>query len=133
LRGPAGTFTVIGVHLRAPTTAPRAAARNQELRELAARSAAIVEPLIVAGDLNVTPYSPYFGDWLEASGLTDSRRGRTLSTSWPTSSPWFSIPIDHVAVNQGFEILSHRRVPDFESDHYGVLVELALRTPTEKS
>ncbi len=36
------------------------------------------------------------------------------------------IPIDHVAVNDDFEILSHRRMPNFESDHYGVLVELAL-------
>jgi endonuclease/exonuclease/phosphatase (EEP) superfamily protein YafD len=133
LRGPTGVFTVIGVHLRAPTTARRAAARNQELRELAARSAAVAEPLIVAGDFNVTPYSPYYSDWLEASGLTDSRRGRTLSASWPTSLPWFGIPIDHVAVNEGFEILSHRRLPDFESDHYGVLVEIAPRPPKERS
>ena len=47
--------------------------------------------------------------------------------SWPTTLPWFGIPIDHVAVNTGFDILSHRRLPNFESDHYGVLVELALR------
>jgi endonuclease/exonuclease/phosphatase (EEP) superfamily protein YafD len=127
LRGPTGAFTVFGVHLRAPTNPQRAAARNQELRELAARSAAVEGALVVAGDFNATPYSPYFRDWLEASGLTDSRRGRTLSVSWPATLPWFGIPIDHVAVNDGFAILSHRRLPNFESDHYGVLVELALR------
>ena len=127
LRGPTGAFTVFGVHLRAPTTSSRAAARNQELRELAARSSAVEGALVVAGDFNVTPYSPYFREWLEASGLTDSRRGRTLSVSWPATLPWFGIPIDHVAVNDGFAILSHRRLPNFESDHYGVLVELALR------
>jgi endonuclease/exonuclease/phosphatase (EEP) superfamily protein YafD len=133
LRGPTGTFTVIGVHLRAPTTPRRAAARNQELRALAQRSAAIAGPLIVAGDFNVTPYSPYFGDWLEASGLTDSRRGRTFSVSWPTTLPLLGIPIDHVAVNDGFTILSHRRLPNFESDHYGILVEVALKPPLERS
>jgi len=127
LRGPAGAFTVFGVHLRAPTTERRAAARNQELRELAARSAAVSEPLVVAGDFNVTPYSPYFRDWLAASGLTDSRRGRTLSVSWPATLPWFGIPIDHVAVNDGFTVVSHGRLPDFGSDHYGVVVELAPR------
>jgi endonuclease/exonuclease/phosphatase (EEP) superfamily protein YafD len=127
VRAPTGAFTVIGVHLRAPTTPQRAAARNRELRELAARSRAIAEPLVVAGDFNVSPYSPYFTDWLEASGLTDTRRGRALSISWPTMLPWLGIPIDHVAVNAGFDILSHRRLPNFESDHYGVLVELALR------
>ena len=133
LRAPEGAFTIIGVHLRAPTNSRRAAARNQELGELAARSAAVSEPLIVAGDFNVTPYSPYYRDWLDASGLRDSRRGRTLSVSWPTLLPWFGIPIDHVAVNDGFEILSHRRLPDFESDHSGVLGEVALRSPSERS
>jgi endonuclease/exonuclease/phosphatase (EEP) superfamily protein YafD len=128
LSGPNGPFTVIGVHLRAPTTPRRAAARNQELRELAARSAAVTEPLIVAGDFNTTPYSPYFTEWLEQSGLTDSRRGRSLSTSWPTTLPWLGIPIDHVAVNDAFTILSHNRLPNFDSDHFGVLVELAHRS-----
>ena len=109
----------------------RAAARNQQLVELAGRATAVKGPLIVAGDFNTTPYSPYFSEWLEASGLTDSRRGRTLSTSWPTMLRWVGIPIDHVAVNDGFTILSHRRLPTFESDHYGVLVELGLRTAEE--
>jgi endonuclease/exonuclease/phosphatase (EEP) superfamily protein YafD len=127
VRGPTGVFTVIGVHLSAPTTPRRAAARRQQLLELAARSAAVAGPLVVAGDFNVTPYSPYFVEWLQTSGLTDSRRGRTLSVSWPTMLPWAGVPIDHVAVNTDFTILSHRRLPNFESDHYGVLVELALR------
>jgi endonuclease/exonuclease/phosphatase (EEP) superfamily protein YafD len=128
-RGPNGPFTVFGVHLRAPTTPRRAAARNQELRELAARSAAVAGPLIVAGDFNTTPYSPYFTEWLEQSGLTDSRRGRSLSISWPTTLPWLGIPIDHVTVNDAFTIVSHRRLPNFDSDHFGVLVELAHRSP----
>jgi endonuclease/exonuclease/phosphatase (EEP) superfamily protein YafD len=115
------------VHLSAPVTRRRAAARNQELLALAAHTAAVEGPLIVAGDFNVTPYSPYFVDWLETTGFTDSRRGRTLSISWPTLLPIAGIPIDHVAVNDDFEILSHRRMPNFESDHYGVLVELAFK------
>ena len=127
VRGPSSVFTVIGVHLSAPVTPRRAAARNQELLALAAHAAAVEGPLIVAGDFNATPYSPYFVEWLEATGLTDSRRGRTLSVSWPTTLPIAAIPIDHVIVNDAFTILSHRRLPNFESDHYGVLVELALR------
>jgi len=127
VRGPSSTFTVIGVHLSAPITQRRAAARNQELRALAAHVAAIEGPLIVAGDFNATPYSPYFVEWLEATGLTDSRRGRTLSVSWPTMLPIAGIPIDHVTVNDDFTILSHRRLANFESDHYGVLVELVLQ------
>jgi endonuclease/exonuclease/phosphatase (EEP) superfamily protein YafD len=127
VRGPSGSFTVIGVHLSAPVTRRRAAARNEQLVELAARCAAVDGPLVVAGDFNTTPYSPYFTDWLETAALTDSRRGRTLSPSWPTMLRLVGIPIDHVAVNDGFTILSHRRLPNFESDHFGALVEVTLR------
>jgi endonuclease/exonuclease/phosphatase (EEP) superfamily protein YafD len=127
VRGPSGSFTVIGVHLSAPVTRRRAAARNQQLAELAARSNAVDGPLIVAGDFNITPYSPYYTDWLDATRLTDTRRGRTLSPSWPTMLRLIGIPIDHVAVNDDFTVVSHRRLPNFESDHYGALVEVALR------
>jgi endonuclease/exonuclease/phosphatase (EEP) superfamily protein YafD len=125
VRAPQGVFTVIGAHLNSPVSRRRAAARNAELRELAVRSAAIEGPLVVAGDFNITPYSPFFVDWLASSGLTDTRRGRTLSISWPTWLPLVGIPIDHVAVNSGFSIVSHRPLGNFDSDHYGVLVELA--------
>jgi endonuclease/exonuclease/phosphatase (EEP) superfamily protein YafD len=124
---PQGAFTVIGAHLSSPVSPRRAAARNLELRALGERSAAVDGPLVVAGDFNITPYSPFFTDWLAASGLTDSRRGRTLSVSWPATLPWAGIPIDHVAVSPELAILSHRRLANFESDHYGVLVELARR------
>jgi endonuclease/exonuclease/phosphatase (EEP) superfamily protein YafD len=128
VRGPAGSFTVIGVHLSSPISRSRAAARNQELQALAVRSAASAEPLIVAGDFNITPYSPFFADWLAASGLTDTRRGRSLAVTWSAMLPWLGIPIDHVAVNTGFTVLSHRNLPHFESDHYAILVELAPST-----
>lgn len=127
VRSPQGIFTLLGVHLSAPTSPRRAESRNVELRELAARINAIDGPALVAGDFNTTPYSPYFADFLSAAGLVDARRGRTLSVSWPTSLSLAGIPIDHVAVDDGFAILSHRRLPDFGSDHYGIVVDLALR------
>jgi endonuclease/exonuclease/phosphatase (EEP) superfamily protein YafD len=130
VRAPQGTFTVFGVHLNSPMTPRRAAARDQQLRALAERGRGVDGPLLVAGDFNLTPYSPRFTDWLAESGLTDTRRGRTLRASWPTLLPLAGIPIDHVAVSSEFEILTHRRLPDFGSDHYGVLVELALRDDT---
>jgi endonuclease/exonuclease/phosphatase (EEP) superfamily protein YafD len=122
-----GVVTVIGVHLNAPTSPRRANARNTELKQLAERSAAIEGPLVVAGDFNLTPYSPLFVEWLQASGLTDTRRGRTPSVSWPAVLPILGIPIDHVAVSPEFAILAHHRLPDFGSDHYGVLAELELK------
>jgi endonuclease/exonuclease/phosphatase (EEP) superfamily protein YafD len=128
---PRGALTLLGVHLSAPTQPRRAAQRNEELKLLAARRAATAGPVIIAGDFNVTPYSPYFTDWLNATGLTDTRRGRTLSPSWPATLPILGIPIDHVAVSSDFAIRSHRRLPSFGSDHWGVLAELAFRPSNE--
>jgi endonuclease/exonuclease/phosphatase (EEP) superfamily protein YafD len=131
VHGPGGTFTLLGVHLSAPTGPRRGAQRNQQLELLAKYSAGIAGPVVVAGDFNVTPYSPFYTDWLAASGLTDTRRRRTLSVSWPAVLPIAGIPIDHVAVSDEFDILAHRRLPNFDSDHYGIVAELALRDGSE--
>jgi endonuclease/exonuclease/phosphatase (EEP) superfamily protein YafD len=128
---PGREFTLLGVHLSAPRLPRRAQQRNEELALLAARRAAIAGPLIVAGDFNVTPYSPYFTDWLAVTGLTDTRRGRTLAPSWPATLPILGIPIDHVAVTSDFAIRGHRRLPAFGSDHWAVLAELTLHFVNE--
>lgn len=123
---PEGAVTLLGVHLRSPMTPSREAMRNRQLDDLAARVTRVKGPLVVIGDFNVTPYSPYFADWLARSGLTDTRRGRTLSPSWPTMLPIVAIPIDHCAVSRDVTIVAHRGLPAFGSDHYPILAELAL-------
>jgi endonuclease/exonuclease/phosphatase (EEP) superfamily protein YafD len=124
--GPSGSFRFLGVHLSAPTQARRAVLRNEQLALLAKYRAMITEPLIVAGDFNVTPYSPYYAEWLEETRLTDSRQGRSLSVSWPTSLPMLGVPIDHVAVSKEVTILDHHRLPNFNSDHFGIVAELVV-------
>jgi endonuclease/exonuclease/phosphatase (EEP) superfamily protein YafD len=129
VRTPSGPLAIIGVHLRAPTSPSRAEMRNRQLDELATRVAQLTGPLAVMGDFNITPYSPYFQDWLARTALTDTRRGRTPSPSWPTTLPILAIPIDHCVVSHDVEIIGHRRLPAFGSDHYPILAELALAPP----
>jgi endonuclease/exonuclease/phosphatase (EEP) superfamily protein YafD len=124
--GPSGPFRFLGVHLSAPTQARRAALRNEQLALLAKYRAKIAEPVIVAGDFNITPYSPYYAEWLAETALTDSRHGRSLSVSWPTSLPMLGVPIDHVAVSKEVTILGHHRLPNFNSDHFGIVAELVV-------
>ena len=126
VRTPQGTVTLFGVHLRSPTTPSREAMRNRQLDELATRVARVAGPVVVIGDFNITPYSPYFQDWLARTSLTDTRRGRTLSPSWPTLLPILAVPIDHCAVSRDVTIVAHRGLPAFGSDHYPILAELAL-------
>lgn len=122
--GPAGSLRVLGVHLRSPVSARRAAERNAGLRRLARRRASIEGPLVVLGDLNLSPYSPYYTDWLAASGLTDTLAGRGPSMTWPSFMPVLGIPIDHCFVTREFTLLERRHLSEFGSDHYPVLVRL---------
>jgi endonuclease/exonuclease/phosphatase (EEP) superfamily protein YafD len=129
VRTPNGPLTLIGVHLRSPTSPSDAAMRNTQLDELATRVSHLTGPIAIVGDFNVTPYSPYFEDWLARTGLTDTRRGRTLSPSWPVQLPIVGIPIDHCVVGRGVVIVRHRGLAAFGSDHYPILAELALVPP----
>jgi endonuclease/exonuclease/phosphatase (EEP) superfamily protein YafD len=119
--------TLVGVHLRSPLAPARAAERNRQLELLAERVSAARDPVIVAGDFNISPYSPYYADWLARTGLTDVRRGRAPRASWPTLLPMVGIPIDHCFVSPDIAVVADRRLPSFGSDHYPILVELALR------
>lgn len=123
---PAGSVTVFGVHLRSPTQGRRALERNRQLTELVALTKAVAGPVIVMGDLNITPFSPFFRDWLAASGLRDTGARRGPWFSWPTFLPIAGIPIDHCIVSSDVGVVAHRRLPPFGSDHYPVLARLRL-------
>lgn len=83
-------------------------------------------PVIAAGDLNSTPFTPNFRKLIEISGLRDSRTGFGWQPSWPTYVPLFWIPIDHILVSP--EIHVHKRATGSRigSDHYPVLAELSI-------
>ena len=131
VRTPSGPLEVIGVHLFSPTSPWRSEMRNRQLEDLVALVAQVSGPLAVIGDFNITPYSPFFQDWLARTGLTDTRRGRAVSPSWPTQLPLVAIPIDHCAVSHEVTVVAHRRLPAFGSDHYPILAELALAPRAE--
>ncbi len=83
---------------------------------------------LVAGDLNCSPWSPYFKRFLSESGLSDSSIGHGL---WPT---WYalptilaSIPIDHVLVGPQIRVLRRSVGPDLGSDHRAVTLDFDVR------
>lgn len=121
-------FTLVGVHLRSPTTGWRSGQRNWQFGQLAERLAEVEGPVVVTGDFNITPYSPYFTDWLAQTGLSDARaRHRSLVATWPAPLSFLGIPIDHFVVSEDIEVVAQRRLPAFGSDHYPILAELAVR------
>ncbi len=122
-------FTLIGAHPWPPVSAELAEGRNTQLRALAAQVRQNQAPLLVLGDLNVSPWSPWFARLLADSGLRDSRLGRGLQPSWPVNWPLLWIPIDHILFSAGIRIERREIGPAIGSDHYPVIVDFQLSGP----
>jgi endonuclease/exonuclease/phosphatase (EEP) superfamily protein YafD len=123
-----GAFTVIAVHLVWPTR-PFQRSTMTALLELLRRYPA--DRLIVTGDFNLTPWAFTLRDFDRGLGL--ERRDRALF-SWPArltptarrSWPAPLLPIDHVYAGRAWRTISITRGPRLGSDHYPLLVRLAL-------
>ena len=129
---PGGDVQIMGVHLASPITPVRAAYRNRQLGRLAellgprpAGDRASQPPRLLVGDLNLTPYSPYFGDLLQHTGMVDKRRAQGPTGTWPTWFPLLQIPIDHCIADPELGVAWVQRGPRVGSDHYPL--EILLR------
>ena len=126
--------TLYAAHLTSPTTPSDAAARNRELVTLGRRAAA--DPsrhTIIAGDLNVTRWSPWFEVLTDPAGLRDGGEGLGLQTTWPSPiGRWFGIGIDHTLVSSFIRVVNRTVGPNLGSDHYPVVttVEFPARLPS---
>jgi endonuclease/exonuclease/phosphatase (EEP) superfamily protein YafD len=96
--------------------------------QLAGMTATAIGPLIVVGDLNLTPFSARFGEFLDAAGLRDATVGRGPRITWPTFFPPLGIPIDHCLLGPDWDSIAYRREPAYGSDHYAIVVDLIKRT-----
>ena len=120
---------VVGVHPYSPSPRRpgRSWLRDRELDTIATRVGGADRPVVVAGDFNVTPFSPHFRDLLARAGLRDAAAGQGWSGTWPS---WFwpaRIPIDHILVGGPLGVASFRRGPFIGADHFPVIADLRLR------
>ena len=111
------TLTVLNVHAVPPMRPAHLARRNRQMAEAARLAATADGPVVVCGDLNCAPWSPFFGDLLEAGGLTDPRRGGRSPVSWRTNVPPLALPIDHLLPGGGAWLTGLAAGPDVGSDH----------------
>jgi len=108
---------VFAVHLFSPTSPARARDRNVQLEDLATRVKDSRHQPLVVGDMNLTPFSPYFRRLLDQSGLQDARRGEGFHVTWPASALPIWIPIDHALVGPQVTGVQVDAGPDVGSDH----------------
>lgn len=117
-------FTLLSTHPLPPIGAEQARERNDQLAQLAQLTRQTRHPLLLLGDLNTSPWSPYFEQLLAESGLRDSGRG--ILPSWPVGWPPLWIPIDHALFSAGIRIRHRETGPDLGSDHYPVIVDFQV-------
>lgn len=125
---PGGPVTLSAVHPPPPVSEGHAEMRDKKLMALAARTAGCGR-CIVAGDLNITPYSPAWTPFIEASGLSSARGGR-LQGTWPAGLPApLLIALDHVLVGPQIGVERLTVGEKTGSDHLPLIVDLWIPGP----
>ncbi len=114
-------WTFLGTHPVPPMGGDYAAARDGQLRALSGHIAQAGVPVLVAGDLNASPWSHGFRQ------LTGGTTLRGASGAWkPTwrNGSLFAIPIDHALATPPLVIKNRTIGPDLGSDHRAQVVDV---------
>ncbi len=121
--------TFVVVHPPPPINAHDAADHARALAGIgdAIGSRSLGARVVVVGDLNTTPWSARFRDLVRRGRLHDTRRGFGLQWTWPVERPLLWIPIDQCLVSDGIVAASRTIEPSIGSDHYPVLLDLAVQ------
>lgn len=120
-------FTILATHPLPPSGKRNLVIRNEHLGKLANLVSELDGPTLLLGDLNTTPWSPYFHDLLKHTGLRNSSQGRGPFPSWPaTLWPPLRIPIDHCLYTGDLEILEKHLGKSVYSDHLPVVIRFHL-------
>lgn len=83
-------------------------------------------PVLLLGDLNVTPWNHHFRRLLKRTGLKDSSQGFGIQPTWPNYSPLLRIPIDHCLHSSSISIVDRQIGEDVSSDHYPLIVDFVI-------
>lgn len=129
-------FRIVATHPLPPLGGDYFNHRNAAMMDLAEEvgGSGSKDVTLICGDLNCTPWSPWFSDLLEKSGLKNSAEGNGLGVSWtPFSTPLLGLPIDHVLVGKKINVFSRKIGPRLGSDHRPILVKFQLEGAARKS
>lgn len=127
MHAPSGPVRIIGMHPRTPRSGARFDQRNEQYDHAAGIAANASMPVVLLGDLNCTPFSPWFQRLLKRGKLHDSALGFGLHSTWQSNG--IGLPIDHILVSEDCQVIQRHVHPDrMGSDHHPVIATLAVPT-----
>lgn len=121
------TVTVIGFHPPVPILRNFFHIRNHQLDTMIRSIRELDGKLIVLGDFNAAPWSPYFERFERQSQLTNAGRGQWIWATWyfnqTLKTRYIKIPIDHI-MTRGFKPLKSWTGKTGGSDHKPLITVL---------
>lgn len=117
---------LLGLHTHWPVLPEVARMRDAALGGAASIARDSDLPVILLGDLNLTPDSPEFTRLLDESGLRDVVSGRRWRPTWQAGVWPLALRIDHVLVSPQLCVEAVEVGPSIGSDHRPVIARLRL-------
>ena len=128
-------YHLIATHPLPPMRNQMFRSRNEHLSMLGGRVKQLNRqspdvPVAVMGDLNLTPWSPLFGDFEKASGLRRAKSGFGITPTWYARFDQFpfGLVLDHFLISDSLGCSEYRVGNDCGSDHRSVSVRLGMKT-----
>ncbi|MDT0681258.1 endonuclease/exonuclease/phosphatase family protein [Roseicyclus sp. F158] len=121
------TARFIGLHPRPPHPGQSSTGRDAELMWAALRAREAGPGVILAGDMNATPWERTVERTQRIGALIDPRDDSGFLPTYDAKSWWMSWPLDQVLHGSGLSVMEMEVLPGFGSDHYPVEVTLCHR------
>ena len=130
---PSCTIHVMATHPLPPIGGRNFGHRNQHLALLAQRvqkqrQVEPTHPVILLGDLNLTPWSPLFEDFLALTGLQNAAKGRGLQPTWYRWPAFpFGLLLDHGLHSRDLRCDRRAILAANGSDHRAVVFDFSVQ------
>jgi endonuclease/exonuclease/phosphatase (EEP) superfamily protein YafD len=130
------SIKIIGTHPMAPRRLDLFTGRNQHLDAIGNYFKDTKDTVILLGDFNLTPWSPYYRQLVKQTGLHNTRLGFGILPTWIRASthvefpswlfPILNMPIDHIFVSKDLQVVRTYTGDNGNSDHAPIISELSI-------